>query len=292
MRFREQARLDPSQVEDRRGGGIGRGVAIGGGGLGLVLALVLALLLGVNPGDLGYSPAQPAADQPASGAAADTGTLAAQCQTGADANARQDCRIVGFVNSIQTYWRDEFSQQGGRYEPARTVLFTGVTDTGCGRASAQVGPFYCPEDGHVYLDLDFLNLLLDRLGAQNGPLAQGYVVAHEYGHHIQDLAGILKHADTRETGPGSAAVQLELQADCLAGVWVRNAAETGYLTPPSRTDVAQALDTAAAVGDDRIQARTQGQINPEKWTHGSAEQRQAAFLQGYQGGEPDACARQ
>jgi len=249
-----------------------------------VLALVLALLLGVNPTDLGYAPAPPVAEAPAS-----EGNLVHECQTGADANARQDCRIVGFVNSIQTYWRQALADQGARYEPAPTVFFSGSTDTGCGRATAQVGPFYCPEDGRVYLDLEFLNLLLDRLGAQNGPLAQGYVVAHEYGHHIQDLTGGLQRVDTRTTGPQSPAVQLELQADCFAGVWVRNAAETGYLTPPSRADVAEALSAAAAVGDDRLQQRTQGQVTPEKWTHGSAEQRQTAFLHGYEGGRPDAC---
>lgn len=285
MPFRDDARLDPGQVEDRRGG-LGAGVAIGGGGLGLVVALVLALLLGVNPGDLGYAPAPAGAGAPA--AARD---LARECQTGADANARQDCRIVGFVNSIQAYWQDAFAKRGARYDPAPTVFFSGATTTGCGQASAQVGPFYCPDDGKVYLDLDFLNVLLERLGAKNGPLAQGYVVAHEYGHHIQHLTGLLDRADPRTSGPDSDAVRLELQADCFAGVWARNAAETGYLTPPSRADIAEALSAAAAVGDDRIQQRTQGRITPEKWTHGSAEQRQAAFLRGYDGGRPEVCTR-
>ena len=302
MSFNEQVELDPSQVEDRRGSGGtlsrvpgGGGTVIGGGGGCLtVIVLVIALLLGVNPLSLlngGGAPAnQPPAAQTAPSGGAAGGSLATNCRTGADANQRQDCRIVGYVDSIQKYWGDEFARRGGRYTPAPTTLYTDVTSTGCGTASSEVGPFYCPVDKHVYLDLDFFNELHTRFGARGGPFAQAYVVAHEYGHHVQDLQGILDRVgDTRDTGPQSASVRLELQADCYAGVWARHATETGYLAPLTDADVADGLDAAAAVGDDRIQRQIQGRVSPERWTHGSAQQRQRWFSAGYQTGDVGSC---
>jgi hypothetical protein len=285
MPFNDRSRLDPSQVQDRRG--MGRGIAVAGGGLGL-LALILTILLGGNPADvLGTQPQAPSGY-------ADNGTnisdLNTACQTGADANAREDCRIVGFVNSIQDFWTDEFARQGAQYIPAQTVLFTGETQAACGYATAAVGPFYCPEDQMVYLDLDFFNELTTRFGARGGPFAEAYVLAHEYGHHVQDLAGVLSQGGGySDTGPQSAAVETELQADCLAGVWVSRATATGYLTTVSRQEIAQSLDAAAAVGDDRIQSQTQGYVSPESWTHGSSEQRQAALMEGIQTGDMSAC---
>jgi predicted metalloprotease len=151
-----------------------------------------------------------------------------------------------------------------------------------------VGPFYCPVDQDVYLDVSFFQELTDRFGASGGPLAQGYVIAHEYGHHVQDLVGRLR-TGSGDTGPGSDAVATELQADCYAGVWAANAVDTNYLEPLSQTDVAQALDAAAAVGDDRIQQQTTGTIDPEAWTHGSADQRKSAFATGYRGADPGSC---
>jgi predicted metalloprotease len=286
MRFRRGARLDPSQVSDRRGMGGGRGLAVGGGGVGLVV-LIIALLLGVDPTGGGASdPFSGLDDRSVSGQPA--GQVIEECQTGEDANQRDDCRIVGVVNSLQSFWSATFERSNRQYEPAQTVFFTESTQTGCGFASSQVGPFYCPRDQKVYIDLDFFEELRTRLGASGGPFAQGYVIAHEYGHHVQNLLGTLDRAG-RETGPESAAVRTELQADCYAGVWAANAVATGFLEELTQADINDGLDAAAAVGDDRIQEATQGQVNPERWTHGSSEQRRRWFSRGYENGKPAAC---
>ena len=282
MTFNSGAQLDPNQVTDVRGRSVGgRGIAVGGGGLGLVIAIAY-LLLGGNPADLA----------PAGGGAANgpIGSQATQeCKSGAQANDRADCRIVGFVNSIQAFWKAEYAKDGGTYRPAQTVLFSDSVDTGCGPATTAVGPFYCPPDETVYLDLGFFDELHTRFGAEGGPLAEGYVVAHEYGHHIQDLEGGLNGNGSGATGADSQSVRTELQADCLAGVWVAHASSTGFIKQPSQDQVNQALDAAAAVGDDRIQQETQGQVNPETWTHGSAKQRQHWFAVGFQTGAPAKC---
>ena len=292
MSFNKRSRLDASQVEDRRGsrGGGRRGggtIALGGGGLGLVIVLVV-YLLGGDPGAiinvLQQAPA--ASTQNTQG----TTVLAEECQTGEDANTREDCRIVGFVNSIQAFWTEEFNRQGGKYSQAKTVIFTEATEAACGYASAAMGPFYCPRDQTVYLDLAFFDELQTRFGAQGGPFAEAYVLAHEYGHHIQNLSGVLEQsAKSRATGPESIAVQVELQADCLAGVWAYHATDTGYLTQVTNEQIAQALDAAAAVGDDQIQRQTQGHVSPESWTHGSSAQRQEALKAGLESGDLAAC---
>jgi len=286
MRFNENVSLDSGQVQDRRGMGAGSAVAVGGGGLGLVILLV-AMLFGVNPADLGsvIEQQQPAAQYQQT----DASQVTTSCRTGADANAREDCRIVGIVNSVQDYWSEDFGRRGQQYTAAPTRLFSGATNTACGSASSAVGPFYCPRDGAVYLDLSFFQELQRRFGAKGGPFAQAYVVAHEYGHHIQNQLGILDRLDERDTGPQSAAVRSELMADCLAGVWSANAVATGYIVDLTEQDIAEGLNAAAAVGDDRIQQRTQGRVTPEAWTHGSSEQRQQWFINGYNGKRLESC---
>ena len=270
MRIRRRARLDPSQVSDRRGMS-GSPIAIGGGAIGLVVAVILLLVNGFSGGST---------DTGASGA----GDLSS-CQTGADAQQSQDCAVVAYVNSIQDYW----SHTLPGYTEARTVLFTDRTQTGCGTATTAVGPFYCPADQHVYIDLGFFQELTTKFGASGGPLAQAYVLAHEYGHHVQDLQGTIDRGGANSQGPESASVRLELQADCYAGVWAANAVQTGFITKITDRDVADALSAAAAVGDDRIQQEFQGKVNPETWTHGSSAERQHWFSTGYGTGDPSSC---
>jgi predicted metalloprotease len=285
MRFRKDARLDPSQVEDYRGAGrrVGRPIALGGGGGIVTIVILLAIvLLGGNPLGSGTDPLGGLVDQSISTQA--PGAVLSDCRTGQDANEREDCRILAVVNSVQAYW----STTVRNYEPATTRFFDGVIGTGCGQASSAVGPFYCPSDRHVYIDLGFFDQLTSQLGARGGPLAEAYVLAHEYGHHVQDLLGTLDRAGD-DTGSQGGRVRLELQADCFAGLWVGHALDTGFVEDITRQDVADALDAAAAVGDDRIQQRSQGRVNPETWTHGSSEQRQTWFARGIEGSGPDSC---
>jgi uncharacterized protein len=291
VRFRKGVRLDPSQVEDRRGAGgmaLPRGgIAVGGGGLGIAGLVVLLLFTLLNNGG-GLSGPLSNLDDRSIGVQPPSSALPSECQTEQDANTREDCRIVGYVNSIQDYWTDEFRQAGRTYAISKTVFFDGSTSTGCGTATSDVGPFYCPVDKLVYIDLGFFDDLRSRFGATGGPFAQAYVLAHEYGHHVQDDLELLGGA-SGETGAQSRSVRTELQADCLAGVWANHAAQTGYLTDITQDDIVDGLDAAAAVGDDRIQQQTQGRINPDTWTHGASSQRQHWFMVGYQQGKPAAC---
>jgi len=257
-------------------------VTLGGGGglLGIIVVVAFLLLSGGGGlGDLGSL-----AGQSIGPAGQPSGELAQNCQTGADANEREDCRIVAVVNSVQTYW----GRTVRNYEPAKTVFFEDGIQTGCGPASSATGPFYCPRDHNVYIDLGFFDQMQSQLGARGGPLAEAYVLAHEYGHHVQDLTGVLDSAD-RDTGPQGGQVRVELQADCYAGLWVGHALDTGFVEDITRQDVADALDAAAAVGDDRIQERTQGRVVPESFTHGCSEQRQSWFVRGVEGSGPQSC---
>jgi predicted metalloprotease len=292
VEFEGEAQLDSSQVEDRRrrsGLGRGGGIAVGGGGLGLLI-LVVGLLLGVNPFEAGVL-SDPSLGNLSDQTVGDPSLMGsiAECRTGVDANTREDCRIVGYVNSIQRFWTDDFDRRGGVYRSAKTVFFSGATQTACGGATSQVGPFYCPGDRTIYIDLGFFDELRTKFGARGGPFAQAYILAHEYGHHVQNQIGMLERGLNDREGPQSGAVRVELQADCFAGVWGRNATQTGYLKPLTEADIADGLDAAAAVGDDRIQREMQGRVNPETWTHGSSQQRQRWFATGYQTGDMAAC---
>ncbi|HZN21165.1 MAG TPA: neutral zinc metallopeptidase [Gaiellaceae bacterium] len=286
MRFRKDARLDRSQVEDYRGRRMGGGapMALGGGGIVTVLIVLAVVLLGGNlgGGGGGLGGLGDLAGQSAGTAA--PGTTLDHCQSGQDANEHEDCFVLGVVNSVQGYW----SKALRNYEPATTRFFDGSISTGCGTASSAVGPFYCPADRHVYIDLGFFDQL-ESFGGSSAPLARAYVLAHEYGHHVQNLTGTLQRASGGDTGPQSNGVRVELQADCYAGAWVANAMRAGLIEDITRADVQDALTSAAAIGDDRIQEKTQGQVNPETWTHGSSDQRQSWFVRGMDGGSPNSC---
>jgi predicted metalloprotease len=265
MRFRRGVELDPSQVSDRRGRGA---VAIGGGGGLIGLIFLVVSLLGGDGGALLDAPL---------GSLGSGDSPSAECRTGDDANQQDDCRIVGVVNSVQAFW----GQRLEGYRPTTTTFFEGRASTGCGVASSAVGPFYCPADQGVYIDLGFYDELRSRFGASGGPFAEAYVIAHEYGHHVENLLGVLERSGDGSSGPQSSAVRVELMADCLAGMWAGGAVATGYIEELTEADISDGLDAAAAIGDDRIQERVTGRVDPESWSHGSAEQRQAWFLTGY-----------
>jgi predicted metalloprotease len=288
MRFRRSATLDPGQVTDVRGRRVGAGgLALGGGGLGGV-GLIVYLLFALLSGGGGLGQLAPLDNQQV-GRGDTPAQVAQECRTGEDANERQDCRIVAVVNSVQKFWDGVFNRSNKHYAYVDTVFFTDEVQTGCGLASSQVGPFYCPRDQQVYIDLGFFDELQSRFGVDTGPFVQAYVVAHEYGHHVQDQLGILESIRGDNQGPESRAVRSELQADCYAGVWAAHAVETGLVEQLTQGDINTGLDAAAAIGDDRIQERTQGQVNPETWTHGSSEQRRRWFSRGYKNGRPAAC---
>ncbi|WP_375423362.1 neutral zinc metallopeptidase [uncultured Friedmanniella sp.] len=282
MKYNDQARLDPSQVG---GGGRGGGGKIAlGGGAGLVV-LVIALLLGINPNDIlgGATTTDP-------GTGSGQSSPFAQCTKGSDINTDRNCRFVAYTNSIQEYWGSTQPD----YQTIQVQTFTGSIATGCGNASSAVGPFYCPADTTVYLDLAFFDQLTGDLGAKGGDAAEAYVLAHEFGHHIQQLKGTMakvQGSGLQVTGPTSSGVRLELQADCYAGVWFNHATNDpdSPISEVTSADLADALDAASAVGDDRIQQKTQGQVTPETWTHGSAANRQKWLTTGFRSGDPKAC---
>jgi uncharacterized protein len=286
MRFRRGATLDTGQVTDARGRGAP--LALGGGGLGILgLLIYLAITLLSGGGGLGGQLAP--LDQTRVGQGEMPSTIKQDCRTGQDANERDDCRIVAVVNSVQKFWTGVFTSSNRTYQHVDTVFFTDSIQTGCGYASSAVGPFYCPADKLVYIDLGFFDNVESQLGVEVTPFVQAYVIAHEYGHHVQDQLGVLDGIRGDTAGPESKAVRSELQADCYAGVWAAHAVETGLIEQITQQDINSGLDAAAAIGDDRIQEKTQGQVNPETWTHGSSEQRRRWFSRGYETGKPAAC---
>ena len=296
MRYSEGADLDPSGVQDRRGGGIGggRGLAVGGGGLGLVGVVVLVLfqLLG-GGGDGGTGAALGQLSGLGQGETADNRQLEQQCRTGADANESLDCAVVADIESVQDYWSGVL---GPEYRPTDTVFFNGSVQTTCGGATSGSGPFYCPGDQQVYIDLSFFDTLQQQFGAQGGLFVNAYVIAHEYGHHVQNLLGINQQVAPGETGPASGTVRLELQADCFAGTWANHAEtvpdESGepLIAEITQDDIDRALDAAARIGDDFIQQNLGGgTVDQDAFTHGSSEQRQRWFTTGYETGDPAQC---
>lgn len=289
MSFNDRTRLDPSRVSDRRGRG--RGVAVGGG-VGGGLLLILSLIFGPGVVDqLGLQDGTSTAGQ-----GDDGGGAISECVSGVEANERLDCRILATAESLDSFWLPYLDQYGVAYTQPGVALFTDRTDTGCGTATSAVGPFYCPVDEQTYYDTAFFDELVTQFGASSGPLAQEYVVAHEFGHHVQNLIGTLGAAGQDPQGEESGGVRVELQADCLAGMWAAHATtvedpESGqpFLLPFSTTDLQDALSAAASVGDDRIQEAATGRVDPEGWTHGSSAQRQAWFSQGYETGDLRSC---
>ncbi len=301
MRYRESGRLDTSGVQDRRGrggmGGGGRGLAVGGGGLGLVGVLVLVLFQviggGGGGGGVGAGALGGQLGGLGEGQTADNGQLEQQCQTGADANDSVDCAVVADIESIQDYWSGVL---GDRYVPTDTVFFSGQVQTSCGGATSGSGPFYCPADQLVYIDLTFFETLQEQFGAEGGLFVNAYVIAHEYGHHVQNLLGYNQQVTPGETGPESGTVRLELQADCFAGSWANHAEtvpdESGQplIAEITQDDIDRALDAAGRIGDDFIQRELGGgNVDQDAFTHGSSEQRQRWFTTGYETGDPGQC---
>ena len=295
MRFDEGSELDTSQVDDQRRGGSGGGRVAVGGGVGIIGLLLYFVLsqLGGGPD----SPLPSGLPGLGAGQSANDTQISESCKLGRDANTALDCEVVAVVNSLDAYWTDAFARSGQTYRKPRINFFNGGVNTGgCGSASSDVGPFYCPADRESYIDLRFFGELEQRFGAKGGPFARAYVIAHEYGHHVQNLSGTSRRVQAGDSGPTSGSVRLELQADCYAGVWAKNASTTPgssgrpLITNVTDEDVRAALDTAARIGDDFIQSELGGgRVNESKFTHGTSEQRQKWYLAGYQSGDPASC---
>jgi predicted metalloprotease len=298
MELNDNAQIDTSQVEDRRGsGGGGGGISFGGGGgrggiVGLIIGVIVVLAGG------GYAGSQMLGG--GGGGQSDNGNLDRTCSTANPNRLQQtDCRNALYVNSIQNFWQTELPQVFGKpYQPADTVFFAQQTSTGCGAADAGMGPFYCPADKKVFIDLSFYDELTNRFGAK-GEFAQPYVLAHEYGHHVQDLIGTEAAMErARQRDPGNAnrySVMLELQADCYSGVWTAHATQTRdaggqpIFKQVTQQDVQDAITAAGSVGDDAIQKQAGQRVNQETFTHGSSQDREKWFNQGYRTGDPTQC---
>jgi uncharacterized protein len=268
-----QGRAGSSNIEDRRG--MGMGLPIGGGIGGLVLLLLFSALTGTNPIDM------------INGGSSEQGSVG----TGGVSDDDPQAKFISVVlKDTEDTWADVMRQQGDTYRPPTLVLFTEATQSGCGVGQSAMGPFYCPNDQKVYLDLSFFKELDTRFGAP-GDFAQAYVVAHEVGHHVQTLTGVTQQVDSlrRQTNARQAnavSVRVELQADCYAGIWGRYAAQRGLLDPG---DAEEGLRAAAAIGDDRLQQQSQGRVVPESFTHGSSEQRVEWLRRGLNSGKVEAC---
>lgn len=269
-----------------RGGGGGMPIMIGGGGIGTLVLIALYLLLGGGGGG-GLAPTdsgQQAQEQSGENSLE-------HCSADGAVNEYADCRAAAMADSLNIVWPAVLPEQADvEYHEPGLRLFENSVQTGCGNASSSTGPFYCPRDEHIYLDTSFFQQL-EQLGGSSGSLSQMYVVAHEWGHHIQQLEGTLGLSDYNNPGEDSAAVAIELQADCYAGIWASRAdkGEDALLEPITEDQLKQAIDTARAIGDDHIQQESGREVNPDAWTHGSSEQRQQAFMSGYDSGSMAKC---
>jgi hypothetical protein len=286
MTFSEGGSFEGGRVRSHRG-------AVAGGGIGLaIVAFLIYQFTGVDVGPA-VEVLEGAGGTGGAGQGQDTTIGACSAE---EANTQRDCRLSATLQSLDAYWADTLSAEGVEFTEPPATEFTGGVATGCGQASSSTGPFYCPPDQGIYLDLGFFDLLQSRFGASGGPLAEMYVIAHEYGHHIQNITGRMDGIDSQDTGPESDGVRLELQADCYAGMWTGDAAsrvdpDTGvtFLEPITDEELDDALSAAEAVGDDHIQEQSGGGVNPDVWTHGSSEQRRNWFVTGYNEGTLAAC---
>jgi predicted metalloprotease len=296
VRFNPKADISGGHVTDVRGGGRGGGGmgnipmgAISGGGIGTTIIVIIIYVIvqfagGGGGGGLGTAGPEETTDR------------YDKCLSGADANKSEDCARQAVELSLEAYWSKVLPQQTGKQlQPTQVKTFTGAASTACGDATKDVGPFYCPNDQIIYLDTTFFKDVLEgQLGGKGGDFVEPYVIGHEFGHHIQNLLGTMSKVKTQQ-GPNSDSVRLELQADCYAGMWTRNATHTQdsqgnvLIEDLSSQDIQDAIDAAKAVGDDTIQRETSGRVNPEQWTHGSSEARVKWFQIGYQNGTLDAC---
>lgn len=282
MTFNDKSSFDSSNVQRRRSGG-GRGGAIAGGGgiLVLIIGFLSMQFLGFDITQM-FAPGQ---DSSQVQQAEDL-----QC-TGAEANANIDCRMEGAAVTLEQYWAENAPRVGiSNYVDPTVVIYDDSTSSGCGTASNAVGPFYCPSDQGIYIDTAFYTILEQRYGASGGPLAEMYVLAHEWGHHIQNLGGVLSQVSSNDTGPTSGMVRLELQADCLAGAWMGSAANytdangNQILKEPTREEIQTTISSAQAIGDDNIMEQAGMRVQPEKFSHGTSEQRTNWLMKGYQEG--------
>ena len=290
MTFRGDANFDTTTVSKGGGGGrIGGGtIAVGGGGIVTVILVIISMIFGVDLTGLAPSaPIDPQSQQQGQGTEEVTGC------TGDEANdpANVTCRMEGGADSMSQFWTTTMAANDIQYADPSVQLFDRQVSTGCGAATSAVGPFYCPPDQRIYLDETFFAQMRDQFGASGGNLAQLYVLAHEWGHHIQNVTGQLDRVQQGDTGPQSSAVRSELQADCYAGAWIAGAPQTAdndggesVFVQPTEQEMLDALNAAETIGDDRLQEMSGGGVNPEGWTHGSSEQRQAWLLNGFNGG--------
>ncbi|QAY70792.1 KPN_02809 family neutral zinc metallopeptidase [Xylanimonas protaetiae] len=294
MTFTEGGKFEGGRVR-KGGGGSRRTGAIAGGGIGAILVALLAMFFG-NGGSLGVLTNALTGDGGQVQEPQGEGGFVGDC-TAAQANTDLECELSATVQSLDAYWQEALPQQAGvQYTLPEVESFDASTSTACGPATADTGPFYCPPDQTIYIDVSFYQELVSRFGSSGGPLAREYVVAHEMGHHIENLVGAMDEAQRGGTGAESDSVRIELQADCYAGMWAAHASttvdpDTGvvFLNPPTEQDLQDAVSAAQAVGDDHIQAASTGRVNPDLFTHGTSKQRVEWFARGYNGGTLQTC---